>query len=388
MRAAFAGFQRSADAAEQATFADFRHIHGHWLNDFALYAALREEQQHRGWFDWPQPLRDRAPEALDAARHRLAAAIDQVCFDQFVFFRQWHALRDYANERGVRLFGDVPIFVAYDSADVWARRDCFRLDAEGRMEVRRRRAARLFLGDRPALGQSALPLGAYRGGRFPLVDRTHAHPARTVRPDPHRPLPRFRGALGDSRAQPRPPSTASGCRRRASACSVPCRTASTTCTLVAEDLGIITPEVDALRTRFGLPGMKILQFAFGASADNPYLPHNHEWLSVVYTGTHDNDTTLGWYGGIDDHTRAHIHEYLGHPAEAMPWTLIRSAFASVAVLAVVPMQDVLALGSEHRMNTPGVTEGNWGWRFDATQIDPGLAQRLRLMIESYGRLVP
>jgi 4-alpha-glucanotransferase len=384
MRAAFAGFQRSADAAEQATFADFRQIHGHWLNDFALYAALREEQNHRGWFDWPQPLRDRLPEALDAARHRLAAAIDQVCFDQFMFFRQWHALRDYANERGVRLFGDVPIFVAYDSADVWARRDCFRLDAEGRMEVVAGVPPDYFsaTGQRwgnPHYRWEHIEADGFRWWIERM--RTQRELFDLIRID------HFRGFEAHWEIPAHAETAIDGWWAQAPGERLfrALQDSFHDLPLVAEDLGIITSEVDALRIRFGLPGMKILQFAFGGGAENPYLPHNHEWLTVVYTGTHDNDTTLGWYAGLDDHTRAHIHEYLGHPAEAMPWSLIRAAFASVAVLAVVPMQDVLALDSEHRMNTPGVTEGNWGWRFAWEQVPEELAERLRGLVALYSR---
>jgi 4-alpha-glucanotransferase len=155
--------------------------------------------------------------------------------------------------------------------------------------------------------------------------------------------------------------------------------------LVAEDLGVITPEVDALRQRFGLPGMKILQFAFDGGATNPYLPHQHEKMSVVYTGTHDNNTTVGWYKALAEDRQQAVLEYLGHPAEAMPWPLIRSALASVATLAVLPMQDLLALGNEHRMNTPGSTGDNWCWRFEWEQFPEQLAERLQGLVELYGR---
>ena len=156
--------------------------------------------------------------------------------------------------------------------------------------------------------------------------------------------------------------------------------------LVAENLGIITSAVEALRKRFGLPGMLILQFAFDGDARNPYLPHNHQPLNVVYTGTHDNDTTLGWFESLDEATRARVMEYLGAPAEPMPWPLVRAALASVARLAVVPLQDLLGLGSEHRMNLPGVAQGNWAWQFRAEQLTPALAGRLRALAELYGRM--
>ena len=155
--------------------------------------------------------------------------------------------------------------------------------------------------------------------------------------------------------------------------------------LVAEDLGIITAEVDALRQKYKLPGMKILQFAFGGDANNPYLPHNQTVDSVVYTGTHDNDTTLGWYQSLPDGVQQHVQNYLGQPQEAMPWPMIRSALASVARLTILPMQDLLEQGSEHRMNTPGTTDGNWRWRFEWQQIDEALATRLKELMALYGR---
>jgi 4-alpha-glucanotransferase len=156
--------------------------------------------------------------------------------------------------------------------------------------------------------------------------------------------------------------------------------------VAAEDLGLITPEVYVLRDRFDLPGMKILQFAFDSGPDNPYLPHNHRVASVVYTGTHDNDTTLGWFENLPAETQLRAVEYLGYPHESMPWPLIRSAFASVSQLAIVPMQDVLALGRGYRMNTPGTVEGNWRWRFSWEQLPPDLMERLARMARLYGRV--
>ncbi len=159
-------------------------------------------------------------------------------------------------------------------------------------------------------------------------------------------------------------------------------------TLVAEDLGVITPEVDALRRSFGLPGMKILQFAFDGSPDNPYLPHAHEIASVVYTGTHDNDTTLGWWADQDDQTRTEVREFVPLPTEPMPWALVRTAMSSVARLAVVPAQDLLGLGSESRMNVPGTPEGNWSWQSEEGDFDDELATRIRDLVETYDRLPP
>lgn len=384
LRAAYQGFQANATEYDQAQYADFLHAHSAWLDDFALYAALRAEQDNRAWSEWPQPLRDREPAAMAAARRRLAAAIEDIAFTQFLFFKQWHALRDYANGCGVLLFGDVPIFVAYDSADVWAHREAFRLDAEGQMEVVAGVPPDYFSATGQRWGNPH-----YRWDRIEQDGfrwwiermRTQRELFDLIRID------HFRGfeahweiaASAETAVDGRwvkAPGERLFEALRANLHGLP---------LVAEDLGIITPEVDALRLRFGLPGMKVLQFAFGGDADNPYLPHNHERLSVAYTGTHDNDTTLGWYAQLDEATREHLHHYLGHPGENMPWPLIRAALASVAVLAILPLQDVLELDSDHRMNKPGVAEGNWRWRFRWEQVPEDLATRLREMVALYGR---
>lgn len=384
LQVARAGFQRKASDYERAEFSDFKEQHSDWLNDFALYEALRAEQHHRGWFDWSPALRDRHVDALTEARRRLAAQCEQSAFNQYVFFKQWHALRDYANQNGVWLFGDVPIFVAYDSADVWARRDCFRLDNAGRLEVVAGVPPDYFSATGQRWGNPH-----YRWDRIEQDGfrwwiermRTQRELFDLIRID------HFRGfeAFWEIPASAETAIDGHWVKAPGERLFQALQDSFHELPLVAEDLGIITPEVDALRQRFGLPGMKILQFAFGGQADNPYLPHNHEALSVVYTGTHDNDTTLGWYQSLDDHTRAHLHDYLGQPTELMPWPLIRTAFASVATLAIIPLQDALGLDGGHRMNTPGVTEDNWRWRFDWEQMPEELAARLRQLVELYGR---
>lgn len=384
LQAAYAGFLRNAKEEDKRAFAAFRAMHAAWLDDYALYEALRAEHRQACWCDWPPALRDRDPAALAEANRRLAAQIEQVRFTQFVFFRQWHQLREYANSRGVLLFGDVPIFVAYDSAEVWAQREYFRVDADGRPEVVAGVPPDYFseTGQRwgnPHYRWDRIEQDGFRWWIERM--RTQRELFDLIRID------HFRGFEAHWEIPADADTAVDGCWVKAPGerlfqalldnfHDLP---------LVAEDLGTITAEVEALRTRFGLPGMKILQFAFGGDANNPYLPHNHQRLSVVYTGTHDNDTTLGWYDGLDERTRAHLRDYLGHDAEGIPWLLIRAAFASVAVFAVVPMQDVLELGSEHRMNTPGVTGGNWRWRFQWEQVPEGLENRLRRLTELYGR---
>jgi 4-alpha-glucanotransferase len=379
-----AGFEREAHEGDRAAFAVFREQHSSWLDDYALFRAIRQVLGEVSWLEWPAPLRDRDPGALQAFRNEHAGEYEQVCFEQFVFFSQWGQVRDYAHRNGIVLFGDIPIFVAHDSADIWSHRELFALDASGRPEVvagvppdyfsatGQRWGNPLYRWDRIAADDFRWWLERLKSqlGLFDILRLDH-----------------FRGfekyweipASADTAIHGRwveAPGEALFERLREVYGELP---------LVAEDLGIITPEVEALRTRFKLPGMKILQFAFGGGADNPYLPHNHEPCAVVYTGTHDNDTTPGWYRECDNAQRRAVDEYLGNPSEPMPWPLIRAALASVARLAVLPMQDILELGSEHRMNMPGTTGNNWTWQFDWAQVPEALPVHLHRLIEIYGR---
>jgi 4-alpha-glucanotransferase len=380
---AWQGFQQRADPVQREALAAFSAEQAYWLPDYALFRTLREEQG-RSWWHWPMALRRRDTSALEAARRRLARAIDYVVFEQHLFFSQWQRLREHANGLGIKLFGDMPIFVAHDSAEVWARPQDFELEADG--------SPRVVAGVPPdyfsATGQRwGNPLYRWErmqaeGFRFWLDRiRTQLRLFDMVRIDhfrgfesyweipaqePHAINGRWVKALGDELFE----------RLHQRFGRLP---------LIAEDLGVITEAVENLRRKYRLPGMKILQFAFSGGPDNPYLPFHHDRDCVVYTGTHDNDTSLGWYESLDEDTRAYVDEFLGHSREPMPWPLVRAALASRAHLAIVPMQDVLARNGAHRMNVPGTSEGNWVWRFEWGQVDPGVAGRLRGMIRLYGR---
>jgi 4-alpha-glucanotransferase len=380
---AWEGFQVRASAEERLALAAFVNENAYWLPDYALYCALRDERQ-AGWWQWPASLRDRKPQALHRARSRLMTQVEVIVFEQFLFFRQWKALRAYAAGRGIRLFGDMPIFVAQDSAEVWAHPQDFDLNPDG--------SPRVVAGVPPdyfsATGQRwGNPLYRWErmeaeGFRFWLDRvRTQLRLFDMVRIDHFRgfeaywEIPaeeeyaihgRWVKALGDELFE----------RLHQRFGNLP---------LIAEDLGFITPEVENLRRKYRFPGMKILQFAFSGGADNPYLPFRHHRDSVVYTGTHDNDTSLGWYLALDPDERAFVKEFLGYPTEPMPWPLIRAALASRAYLAILPMQDLLALDGDHRMNVPGTVEGNWTWRFAWDWVPADLSARVRRMVEIYGR---
>jgi len=377
-------FLRMSDIADRAAMDAFTADHAHWLDDYALYQALRREQGDRPWWLWPGALRDREPAALAQARDRLAHAITQVSFEQFVFFRQWLELRQYAAQHDIMLFGDMPIFVAHDSADVWTHRRYFMLDKHGQPRVVAGVPPDYFseTGQRwgnPLYDWEEMQVDGFRWWRERM--RTQLVLFDLVRVD------HFRGFEAYWEIPAHEPTAVAGrwVAAPGDALFRALREEFGSLPLVAEDLGLITAAVHELRERYSLPGMRVLQFAFGSGADNLYLPHRYEVDTVVYTGTHDNDTTLAWYSAASAQTQTHIMDYLGQPRETMPWPFIRSALASVAILAMLPMQDVLALGAGHRMNTPGTTTGNWRWRFSWDQLTADTAHRMRHLVNLYGR---
>ena len=371
--------------AEQRDACDaFRHQAAYWLDDYTLFTAIREVCGNQPWWDWPAGLRDRDADALAAFRTGHAAVIERSCIDQYQFSCQWHELRSAARSQGIQLFGDMPLFVAHDSADVWSHREYFQLDAAGHptavagvppdyfSATGQRWGNPLYNWNR--LGEEGFHWWIERLRRqLELFD--------IVRIDHFRGLEALWEIPADcptaQRGEWRPvPGEALLRTLRQALGRLPC---------VAEDLGIITPAVEKLRRRFRLPGVKVLQFAFDSDAANPYLPHNLEPESVVYTGTHDNNTTLGWYEGLDAERKMRVMDYLRQPPEPMPWPLINAALESVCRFAVLPMQDVLALGAGFRTNTPGTVEGNWKFRLDWNRVTPDLTGWLRHLNELYGR---
>ena len=379
-----AGFRRRASELQKAELAEFRRNNARWLGPYALYEALKREQAGEPWCRWPVPLRDRERAALEAGSKRNRAAIEQTVFEQAVFASQWSALRHYALERNVRFFGDLPIYVAHDSVETWLHRRNFLLDADGMPTAVAGVPPDYFSADGQIWGNPLYDWDAQRADRFRWwVDRVRAHLERFewLRIDHFRGLescwsvPAGATTARDGTWVPTPGRELLK-RLRSALGGMP---------LVAEDLGLITAPVVALREEFDLPGMKILQFGFDGSPENPYLPHNHKRSTIVYTGTHDNDTTLGWYRALDERTRAHVDEYFHCGPADMPEALIRAALASVAVLAVVPLQDLMALGSEARMNTPGTTGGNWRWSFEWAGIAADFGRRWRELNRLYGR---
>ncbi|TLM65785.1 MAG: 4-alpha-glucanotransferase [Deltaproteobacteria bacterium] len=378
-------FLARADAARQAAFAAYCRDQAAWLDDYALFAALRREFGGQSWQEWPISLRQRDPATLATWRNRLAGEIAAERYRQFAFAVQWAELKAYANRRRVRIFGDLPIFVALDSADVWANQRLFRLDAAGRPTVVAGVPPDYFSANGQRWGNPLYRWEIHRAEGFAWwLQRFHAELQRCdlVRVD------HFRGFQACWSIPATEPTAVHGQWEETPgrALFLALRAVCPEPPIVAEDLGIITPEVEALRTEFGFPGMKILQFAFDSGPDNPYLPHNFAADCVVYTGTHDNATTLGWWQGLTAGQRGRIAAYLGTNHPAIPADLIRLALASVARMCILPCQDLLGLDDAARFNRPGEGGGNWNWRLCPGQLTAELAGHLRGLTETYNRL--
>lgn len=401
LRAAF----RSWEGAQDPRFDEFCREQAHWLDDWALFMALKEAQGGRAWFEWDEPLRDRRPDALESQRRALAPEIMRHRFVQWLFDREWERLRSTCAAHGIGLIGDLPIFVAHDSADVWAHRELFFVDGKGYPSVVSGVPPDYFsrTGQRwgnPLYRWDVLRESGYAWWLERLRQMLHRFDA--IRLDHFIGFTRYWEIPGQDQTAERGrwiPGPGADFFRTAQASlgELP---------LIAEDLGAVTPEVTALRDEFGLPGIRILQFAFGTDPQAPsFLPHHYPRNAVVYTGTHDNDTVEGWYrdpGGAGsprtpqqaEKERRTAERYLGLDecapragarVDGMHWAMIRAAMASVANVAIIPLQDVLGLGSEARMNLPGTSTGNWEWRFREGALDSGLSDRLDRMALLYDR---
>ncbi len=363
----------------------FRTENAAWLEDYSLFLAIKQSGDGGSWLNWPKELRFRDPAALADGRHRVSP-LDRVhAFGQFLFFRQWGKLRDYARSKNVLIIGDMPIFIAEDSSDVWANPDLFQLDADRRPRFVAGVPPDYFSATGQLWGNPLYDWDAHeRTGFRWWVDRLRAAVAQVdlVR------LDHFRGLEAYWEVPAEMPTAEKGRWAPGPGAKLlaALRDGLGGLPIIAEDLGVITPEVDALRLGFGLPGMRILQFAFGGAVEERFLPYAYVNPTVVYTGTHDNDTTRGWW----DHTltgaeRLHARRFLNCDGSDVCWDMIRAAWASPALLAVAPAQDLLDLGTDARMNMPGRAGGNWQWRLPPDGLRPAVAHRLGELTALYGR---
>ncbi|MGI9189985.1 MAG: 4-alpha-glucanotransferase [Longimicrobiaceae bacterium] len=384
LRDAYSRFRASPDPEGRDAWGVYCEQNASWLDDYSLFRALREHFGDISWTDWEAGARDRDPEAMRRWRDELGEAIDGHRWEQWIFQRQWRALRAHAAKCGVRILGDLPIYVAHDSADVWAHRHLFRLAPDGRPEVIAGVPPDYFSATGQRWGNPVYDWEAVERNGFAWWTerlRRTLHLVDVVRIDHFRgfaagweiPADEATAVAGQWRPGPGKRLFAAVEQRLG---RLP---------LVAEDLGLITPEVEALRDELGLSGMRVLQFAFDGEAANPHLPDNHPPNAVAYTGTHDNDTLIGWYRSLTSAQRKRVEQEMGGSADESPWPLIRLLSRSTARWVIVPLQDLLALGSEARMNTPGVAAGNWGWRLHGGLPAPELAQQLREVTVASGR---
>jgi 4-alpha-glucanotransferase len=380
---AFHNFSSAPESERHHQFRAFCQRQSWWLDDYALFETIRAQHQSN-WQDWPSELRHADEDALAEVRKRYSKSITWHCYVQFVFFEQWSALKHYANEKGILIFGDLPIFVAENSSDVWSNRTLFYLDEDCKptliagvppdyfSRTGQRWGNPLYRWDKMAADDYSWWRSRFKWNMelFDIVRIDH-----------------FRG-FAACWAIPATEETAingSWMKVPGEEFFAELRKDYEQLPIIAEDLGIITPDVEQLRDGLTLPGMKILQFAFDSGADNPYLPHQHQPNAVIYTGTHDNDTTLGWWQALETNTRSRIEGYLKRPCHDMPWPFIETAFSSVCRLAIIPLQDILSLPSDSRMNTPGTATGNWLWRFPPDALRNELAQRLNNLSQLYNR---
>ncbi len=381
---AFAAFRSCGETAVRDEYDAFCSENSWWLDDYAIFRALKTSHNDAPWNAWTQPLRQRDRSAITTIGSQLTRGIHAEKFAQFLFFRQWAALKRYANNTGVRIIGDIPIFVAHDSADVWCNQKLFKLNADGSPKVVAGVPPDYFSETGQLWGNPIYDWDAMRVLDFGWWT---ARIAFTLRLTDAVRLDHFIGFIrnwevpgGDKTAEngnwANVPGREFFSMLRGRIGHLP---------VIAEDLGSLTPEVENLRDEFGFPGMRILQYAFGGDAYNRDLPHNFPQNCVTYTGTHDNDTTAGWYASAPKNVRTHCRKYLQITGRNAHWDMIRAALASVANTAIIPAQDLLGLGTESRMNTPATASGNWEWRLKDGQLVDEVCEKLLDLTVTFGR---
>jgi len=377
-------------------FEVFCRNHAAWLDDYALFMACKDAHHGAMWTEWDAPLRRRDPDALREARSRYSRELEIFKYWQFVFFRQWQALKAYCHQRKLRIMGDIPIYVAHDSADVWAHPELFHLDENGKPTVVAGVPPDYFSATGQLWGNPIYRWEVLAASRHAWwIDRFRA----SLRLFDIVRLDHFRGFEAYWEIPAGSPTAQNGrwVKGPGSALFRAVQAELAELPVVAENLGVITPEVEAIRHEFGFPGMSLLQFAFGTDPQGPsFRPHNYSRDLVAYTGGHDNDTTVGWWtsSGSQDSTRApedvrrereFAKVYLAFDTQPVNWVFIRAVMASVAEIAIIPLQDVLGLGSEARMNLPGTLSGNWKWRYRNGDLSEKLSQQLKLLTTIYDR---
>jgi 4-alpha-glucanotransferase len=379
-------FKRQASELQRTRFAGFCESKAYWLDDYALYMAIKQSQGGTSWHTWEPELAKRHPDTLEQWKRRLPSEIFFYKFLQFAFFQQWSELKRYANDRGIHLIGDIPIYVAHDSADVWANPENFVLNVKtGEPAMMAGVPPDYFSATGQLWGNPVYNWGRLQKTNFKWwIQRFQAllDYVDVIRID------HFRG-FESFWAVPQGQTTAmkgKWVKALGHELFSAIKDQLGHLAVLAEDLGIITPEVEALRDRFEFPGMKVLHFAFGSDPGNPFLPFNYARNCIVYTGTHDNDTTVGWFNQLPEYDRSNLESYLGTISpDGVHWDMIRLALSSTANLSIVPLQDVLGLDTDARMNFPSKPEGNWEWRYRSDMLMDEARDRLARLTWLFGR---
>lgn len=377
--------QLVATPSEQAArFADFEREQAHWLDDFALYVALKHKVGGAPWWEWPEPLRERDPHALELARQALGECVLEIKVQQYFFHAQWQDVRRYARSRGVILFGDLPMYLAPDSVEAWAHPELFELDRTGRPIRVAGVPPDYFSEDGQWWGNPLYRWEVHQASGFAWwIERLRAQFALydIVRIDHFRGLEAYWAIPADAETA----RDGTWCKAPGVALLSSIRRALGPVALVAEDLGVITEQVASLRDHYDLPGIRVAQFGFDEVPDSLHTPYRWSAQVVGYTGTHDNDTTVGWLAGLSPEARGRLCDYLAVAPEHLPLALVRLVLSSVATMAIIPMQDLLQLGSDARMNRPGTVVGNWAFRFSWADVPAGLGDQCRRWNVVYGR---
>ena len=386
LSAAYKNFKNNSETLKN-DFNSFINEHSNWLDDYSLFMAAKDFHGGASWNEWDKSLVLREESALNSWKEKLSDEILYHKFVQFLFFRQWKALRKYANEKGIKIIGDMPIFIAYDSADLWSNKELFTVDETGKLTFVAGVPPDYFSATGQLWGNPLYKWDVMEKDEFlwwrkrfkallELVD--------IIRIDHFRGFEAYWKIPGDAKTA----QSGKWIKAPGEKLFETVKKHLGDLPILAEDLGVITPPVEALRDKFNFPGMKVLQFAFGKGMETKFLPHNYVPNCIVYTGTHDNDTTRAYFekelekkSGIAEHAR----KYLNYPGNDLVFELIRTAYASVAVFVIIPMQDVLNLGGEARMNFPSTLGGNWSWRFNWNQVEKNLAERYKELSLLYER---
>ena len=384
---AFQNFQNSDTPEIRQEFNAFSQLEADWLDDFTLFMAIKDAYGGVSWKDWPAPLRQRDQAALNNFRKSNAINIQRHAFRQYLFFKQWGNLRTFANEKGIKIIGDIPIFVAYDSADAWSHPELFYLDEKGLPTVVAGVPPDYFSPTGQLWGNPLYRWDVHQKTGFQWWIKRIQSTLKTV--DIIR-LDHFRGFAGYWEVPAAMPTAEIGRWAPGPGAKVfdAIKAALGELPIIAEDLGLITPDVVEIQNKFDLPGMKVFQFGFSTDSDDPFLPHNYPENCVSYTGTHDNDTALGWYRSAPEWERDFCRRYLARSGDDIPWDMIRAVWSSIAVFALAPMQDILNLDTHARMNFPGRPSGNWCWRMRSDDYSSLISLRLKEMNRLYSRFYP